>query len=104
VSSKIGHVNLSDGTTYCEAKTKAREHFYSRFTLRGVDKLISLDELENCIEQCYTLGKFFEDKKHPGIEGPRYRISIPKRNKEIIVIVEKTKNCLLPITVWFENI
>ena len=91
-------------TKILRTKPGARKHFYSRFTLRGVDKLISLDELENCIEQYYTLGKFFEDKKHPRIEGPRYRISIPKRNKKIIVIVEKTKNCLLPITVWFENI
>lgn len=79
-------------------------HFYDRYELRGINKLITLNELEKYILQNYVSGKIQEDKKHPGREGPRYRIHINIGNKLITVIVEKTGKCLLPITVWSQNL
>ena len=86
------------------SKRRAKKHFYLRFKLRKIDELISLDELERSIKQYYIQGSFVEDKKHLGIEGPRYRIFIKKNDKLIIIIIEKTKDCLLPITVWFKSL
>ncbi len=84
--------------------SRAWHHFYDRFEVRGVHKIISLKELEEIVTQYYVSRKICEDKKHPGIQGPRYRIRISRNNKVITVIIEKTKNCLLPITIWFENL
>jgi len=87
-----------------KSKRRAVQHFYGRFKFRGITNLISIRELEDIIKRSYEMGKTVLDKKHSGLEGPRYRIFIKKGNKQIVVIIEKTKDCLLPITVWFESI
>ncbi|MHA1589562.1 MAG: hypothetical protein ACTSVA_03030 [Candidatus Njordarchaeales archaeon] len=84
-------------------KPRAQRHFFSRFVMRKIYEVISLIELETTILQYYASGNFIEDRRHPGVEGPRYRFYIPRKNKKIIVIAEKTKSCLLLITVWPEN-
>ena len=79
-------------------------HFYDRYKLRGVSNIISLEELMEAIRRRYMEGKAHKDEKHSGLKGPRYRIKIERPAHLVIVIVEKTQDCLLPITVWFEGL
>ena len=85
-------------------KPRAIDHFYNRLKLRKIDQIIDPKDLETIIQKSYLQGKFIEDKKHPGIEGPRLRMTIDLGGKLLIIILEKTRNCLLPITIWSKNI
>lgn len=78
----------------------ADRHFRLRYDHHSIG-LLNFDELLKKVLEYYRKGQRYEDKRHPGKEGPRYQIHIPfAKNTEIIVIVEETPGCLLPITIW----
>jgi len=50
-------------------------------------------------------GKSDLDEKHKGLKGPRYRIYIDVgSNKRLVVVIEKTEECILPITIRPESL
>lgn len=76
-------------------------HFMLRFTQRGIYRMIDENMLFNLISKEWVEGNVQEDRR--GYEGPRYRLKITMDKTEIIVVVEKTSSCLLPITVWSKH-
>lgn len=88
------------GITY---RDNAWRHFCGNYWRRGIDRIVGLKELVSLIRLHYSAGRAVEDIKHPGLEGPRYEIRIPQTDRCVVVIVEKTPDCLLPITLWAES-
>jgi len=84
---------------------KAWKHFVHSFKTREIYKLIDLEELERRILISIKEGKSYLDEKHKGLKGPRYRIYVDVgSSKIIVVVVEKTEERILPITIWPESL
>ena len=77
-------------------------HFILRYRQRGIERFIGIETLLDEVEKLWLSGEYVEDR--PGVEGLRYRIPILVDGYKIVVIVEETCRCLLPITIWFEKI
>ena len=86
----------------CKASTPTF-HFDCRYSGRNVDKFVDYYALQDIVNDKYSKGEVIEDKKHKGLEGPRYHVYINIHDKKVVVTIEKTKSCLKLITVWVEN-
>ena len=53
---------------------------------------INEEEQKNKILQAFANGKYTEDKKHKGIEGPRYRVLTQLKGIKVIIVCEKHAN------------
>ncbi|MCD6094993.1 MAG: hypothetical protein J7J99_00335 [Thermoprotei archaeon] len=93
---------MSGSDCYYVRRDKILNHFLLRYKQRGIDRIVDLDVLINMIEDAWRRGKF--SRNRDGIEGFRFRVEIPYMNRRIIVVVEKTPKCLLPITLWSEKL
>ncbi len=85
-------------------RNSAYKHFIYRFEDRGISELIGIDELLREVRDRLCRGEYEQDSKHKGIEGPRYRVKVPVNGRMIVVVVEKTNTCYVPITLWSTSV
>ncbi len=93
---------MSSGKCTHVRRDKIVNHFIIRYRQRRIDRFFELEELLKRVEISWMYGSYEVDRC--GIEGPRYRILIPVNGYRVIVVVEETPGCLLPITTWFEEL
>ena len=82
----------------CNKITNASSHFEERYYRRV--KNIELSYLLKRVEEEYGSGNYIYDQKHSGIKGPRYNVFISIADKTYKAVIEKTAECIVPITLF----